>query len=464
MSNARIKVTVYITSRNYGRFLCEAVDSILRQSISSWELLIFDDGSSDDTASIANKYVQEHPNKIVLHRNPKPCGLRACANKAIEAARGEYVIRLDADDYFDDNALLVLSRFLDEHQDIGLVYPNWVYVDEDGGYLGLENRKRIGTEDKVLDLPAHGACTMVRKRVLKSIGGYDEKFDSQDGHELWLKVLHRFNVGNVSTPLFFYRQHGNSMSRDQRRLLSARQKIKRDLALKQNGKIKPRIVAIVPAKNTYANMPNVALNPLAGKPLIDYTLDAAERANLFENIYVTTDDPNVVAHCGTRDSVIAELRPDALSSTRTKLTDVLLHSIDQLENEQGVFPDIVTLLSIHSPLRRSEHIVKAIDTLTLYNVDNVISTYEDVDLHFAHGRDGLETINKGMLNTLRFEREALYVDNGAIHTFWREYATETNMYQGRVGHIVMCKEDSSQIKHANDIPMIELQLQQRDCI
>ena len=208
-------VSVYITSHNYGRFLREAVVSILAQSLESWELFIVDDGSADDTREIANVYASRDE-RIYVIANDTPAGLRACANNVIEKARGRYVIRLDADDYFDESALLVLSKYLDDHENVGLVYPNWTYVGEDGNFLGIERRKKIGTEAHVLDLPAHGACTMVRRRVLKSVGGYDVQHDSQDGHELWLKVLHRYGVANVSTPLFFYRQHGSSMSRDER--------------------------------------------------------------------------------------------------------------------------------------------------------------------------------------------------------------------------------------------------------
>ena len=84
-------------------------------------------------------------------------------------AKGEYIIRLDADDYLDESALLVMAKYLDANQDIALVYPNYYYVNEEGNFLGLERRKIIGKEVEVLDLPAHGACTMVRKRILKSI-------------------------------------------------------------------------------------------------------------------------------------------------------------------------------------------------------------------------------------------------------------------------------------------------------
>ena len=451
---SRVKVTAYVTSHNYGRFLGEAVDSILAQTLQSWELWIVDDGSSDDTHDIASRYAAAD-SRISVIKHGKAKGLRASANEVLEMARGQYIIRLDADDYFDESAFLVLSNYLDQHGDVGLVYPNWTYISEDGAFLGIERRKKVGQEAQVLDLPAHGACTMVRRRVLKSVGGYDTQHDSQDGHELWIKVLHRHGVANVSTPLFFYRQHGSSMSRSEQRLLNSRQKIKRTLAEKSEGAVNPRSVAIIPAKNTYDHLPDVVLKPIAGKPLIDYTLDAALASGVFEHIFVYTDDERVVEHCLKVPGVIAQMRDSKLSNVRSTLADVMCSALQKLEDDHDIHSDIVVLLSVHSPLRQPQHIQEAIDTLVLYDVDNVISTYEDIELHFRHGKTGLEPLNPGMVAQLRFERESLFVDNGAVHAFWRELITEDNVYRGKIGHIVMPRELSHQIKEQSDIDIVQ---------
>lgn len=449
------KVTVYIPCHNYGRFLAQALESVLGQSCKDWELIIVDDGSVDETATIADRYADLHPDRIRVFRHSPTRGLQACANLALEAARGDYIMRLDADDFLDESALLVLAAYLDHHPEVALVYPNYTYVNEQGEFLGVENRKKVGKEAKLLDLPAHGACTMVRKRVLKSIGGYNESYEAQDGYELWLKVLHRYQVANVSTSLFYYRQHGDSVSRDQERILAARERIKRDLVERSAGKVKPRVVAMVPAKNTYKKLPNIVLAEFAGRPLIDYTLEAAREVGTFETIFVTTDDPRVVEYCRRIPGVLADVRFRELSLQQVRLSQVLHDAVLRLEQEHDICPDILVILSVHSPLRRPEHIRNAIDTLLLYNTDSVISVYEDYDLHFAHGENGLEPLNKGMLQRLRLEREALYVDNGAIRVLWRDILTETERYGRKVGHIVMPLKESFQIKSPFDAWMIE---------
>ncbi|HVS64179.1 MAG TPA: glycosyltransferase family 2 protein, partial [Thermoanaerobaculia bacterium] len=288
-------VTVYVPCHAYGHFLQQAIDSVLGQLLTSWELILIDDASSDDTAKICAACRDLHPERVRVIRNESAAGLAHNANVATSMARGKYLMRLDADDWLDEAALLVLSRYLDDHPQVALVYPNYFYVDAKGRFLGVEHRKRIGPEAGLLDLPAHGACTMVRKRVMRAIGGYDEQHKAQDGYDLWLKVLHRYPVANVETPLFYYRQHSSSLSRDSERLLDARQRIKRSFLEQRKGAVRLQTVAVVPAKNTYTHMTDVVLAPLAGRPLIDWTLDAALGCEQVDEIVVSTDDERVAA-------------------------------------------------------------------------------------------------------------------------------------------------------------------------
>jgi CMP-N-acetylneuraminic acid synthetase len=342
-------------------------------------------------------------------------------------ARGTAIMRLDADDYLDDSALLVLSEHLDRHPEVGLVYPNWIYITEAGDVIGVERRKRVRDESEVLDLPAHGACTMIRTRVLKTVGGYDTRFAAQDGHELWLRMLHRFKVANVQTPLFYYRQHSNSLSTDHDALLAARREIKRAVAARYDGPVRPRCAAIIPVKNTYPGIPDVALAPLAGRPLV-----------------------RVAEHCAGWPGTAAHVRDPHLSDPDVHLQEIVRAALDDMEARLDFFPDIVAVLNVHAPLRRPEHVAEALDTLLMHEVDQVVSTYEDHDLHFRHGRTGLEPINLAATRGLRLEREALFTANNAVHVFWRDVVRHGGLYEGRIGHTVMSRLESLQAKHPTD--------------
>jgi len=453
----RPKVSVYVPCHHYGRFLAQCLTSLAAQSLTDWELILIDDASADVTALVAEEFRSRHPERVRVIRQPRPLGLRAAANAALELARGEYLMRLDADDWLDANALLVLAHHLDTHLDVGLVFPNWLWVDADGQILGVEQRKRIGHEAELLDLPAHGACSMLRRRVFKAIGGFDLDVDAQDGHELWLKVLYRHGVAQVETPLFYYRQHADSITADGERLLRARRQIKHRAAERGRGPVLPRVAVIVPVKNSYPHAPNLALAALAGKPLLDYTLDTVQGDPRFSALMVTTDDPAVVAHCARR-GVAAHLRAAGLSDPLLRLPEVFAAAAQALEEQLQADPDILVILSVHTPLRRIEHIQEAIDTLLVYPVDQVLSTWEDLDLHYRHGRTGMEPVNASMISGTRNEREALYACNGSIHVLWREFMTPETFLTGRIGHVVMSRTDSLLAKKPEERALLELLL------
>ena len=455
-------ITVYVLCHNYGKYLSQAVESVFRQSREDWELIIIDDGSTDDSSSVAETLRARESDRVRVILHQRPLGLQKSANEALRLARGKYVMRLDADDYLDENALLVLGHHLDTDGEAALVYPGYVYVDVHGNHLGVEQRWRIGEDTVVLDQPAHGACTMVRKRVLKAIGGYDEAHDRQDGHELWLKVVNRYKVLQIETPLFYYRQHGTSLSTDRSELLSARARIKRALVERAAGAVSPTIVAIVGAKNTYPDMPNVVLKPIAGKPLINYTLDAALAVPSLARVVVSTDDQAVVDYCEEHyPTVVARLRSPELSALNVNDSDLLRESVHALE-DLDLWPDIVVSLGVHTPLRTSEQVQKAIDTLLLYDIDSVISVHEDQDLYYVHGERGLDPLNPGMHRQVRVEREALFAGNGAVRALWRDLLDESEGFRPKVGHIVMPRSSGIHIKSPHDAWLAEQLLKERE--
>src|SRR6056297_2582794 len=113
-------VTIYVPCGNYGRYLEQCLSSISAQTVADWEAIIFDEGSTDETLEIARKFQQGREGKDRIVEDDQARGLRACANKALEMAQGTYIVRVDADDYIDENALLVLTQYLDDHPEVGL--------------------------------------------------------------------------------------------------------------------------------------------------------------------------------------------------------------------------------------------------------------------------------------------------------------------------------------------------------
>lgn len=435
-----VKVTVYITAFNYGDYIKKAVESVLSQKFRDWELLIINDGSTDNTRDILSQY--EGIDRIrIIHQVNK--GLTVSNNIALRAANGDYIMRLDADDYLDENALLVLSNILDSDAEIGLVYPDYYVVDEAGDILEIVRRKKIGEEVDLLDLPAHGACTMIRKECLLTLGGYDERFRCQDGYELWIRFLERYKPYNVNVPLFYYRQHAKSLTRDYAKVLSARRKIKREFVENHlNGHI-PKILAVIPAIRQSNVFHEIALKKVAGKPLIWYTLASALATNLLDRVVVTSDDLSILQYASQLGNVETILRAADMSRPHTRIEPIVLHVLDEMVKKDAYRPDAVMLLFINAPLRRKMHIEKAVDTMAIYGVDSVVSVTEELAYCYHHERNGLVPIQQK--RSLRLERKAIYKENGAIFLSRVENVTADNFLGKRIGHISMLPEESIKI-------------------
>ena len=101
--------------------------------------------------------------------------------------------------------------------------------------------------------------------------------------------------------------------------------------------------------------------------------------------------------------------------------------------------DIIAVVPIHCPLRSHEDIIEGFNTLILNNVDQVISTYEDFDMHFTHSKFGMKPLNPNSLDSIRYEREALYVIMSFF--FLEESLTTFNVY--KIGHFTMEKSHTN---------------------
>lgn len=439
------KVTVYIPTHNYGRYLTRAVNSVIKQKFNSWELIVINDGSTDNTPDVLKKF-SSHPKIKIIHQEKK--GLTISNNIALRLSHGKYIIRLDGDDYLDENALLVLSNILDAHDDVGLVYPDYYRIDTSGKIIDIERRKKLGKEVNLLDLPAHGACSMIRKSHLLELGGYDETLPCQDGYDLWIRLISKYKPYNVNIPLFYYRQHQCSLTRDKGKILSVRRRIKRNFVkTKFSGNI-PKVLAIIPARRQSNICTDLALEKISGKPLIDYTISESLKTNLLDRIVVTSDDEEILKHARRCPKVLTVSRPGELSLPNSRIEPTVSFVLNFLKKKYKYRPDAVMLLYIHSPLRKYIHIEKAIDTMLIFNAESVVSVCEDSSFSYRHTKNGLTPLVKRRL--LRLERDSLYKENGAIYLSRISAIKKDNFLGSRVSHITMLPQESVKIEDKFD--------------
>ena len=258
-------ITVYIVNRNYGKYLDNAFKSVLNQTFKSLEIIIIDDASNDKSINIIKKYESKSLCRAIYNKSAK--GLIKSSNIAIKAAKGEFVIRLDADDYLDKNALTIFYNEIKKDKNIALVYSDYYLVDEKKNILYLEKqikRSKSSLDDK----PVLAACCLIRKNSIFSVNLYDERFNRQDGYDLWYKLLQNYKLKHVALPLFFYRRHRNNLTKNQNRLFKTRTKILRKFSEKKNKIKNLHIDCVIPVRGPGVNKLCNSLEKINNKPLI----------------------------------------------------------------------------------------------------------------------------------------------------------------------------------------------------
>lgn len=426
-------ITVYITNHNYGNYIDQSIRSVLNQTLKNFELIIIDDGSNDNSKKIIKKYKNKKNIKIILQKNK---GLIVSNNLALRLAKGKYIMRLDSDDWLDPHAIEIMSNILEQNKKIGLVFPDYFEVDKNGKILKLVRRHNF-KKVKLLDQPAHGACTMIRKENLIDIGGYDEEFNCQDGYYLWLQFIKKYLVRNINLPLFYYRQHQGSLSRNEKKITKNRLNILKKI---QKNSVKKKVLAIMPVRGLKINPDSLIFKKINNKPLVFHTIDNALKVNLISKLIITSPDSNFLKIIKKKYKKNVELikRPDVLANINTELGETFKHVLKKIKRKKMKY-DYIMDLSYRTPFLKSEIFEEAINTIQLFNADKIILVTQENHRFYKHDGSGLKSLIK--YSNLRLERDALYRQ---IYGF---YIVKKNKFfkddeDLKIGHVVLNKKNS----------------------
>jgi glycosyltransferase involved in cell wall biosynthesis len=212
-------VSVVVPCYNQAHFLDEAVESVLAQSYSRFEIVVVDDGSTDNTSEIAEQY---RGVRCIRQDNQ---GLSAARNSGLRYSEGEYVVFLDADDRLLPEALQAGIECLKSHPECAVAFGPYRLVASDGSFL-KQRRQPVVDEDSYAALLKRNyigvpAVMMYRRAVFESVGGFDSSVDASADADLYLRIARRFAVCSHETVVAEYRQHGVSMSSNSARMLRA---------------------------------------------------------------------------------------------------------------------------------------------------------------------------------------------------------------------------------------------------
>ena len=254
------KVSVLMGIYNCATTLEQAVESIMKQTYNNWELVLCDDGSSDETFTIAQKLAGKDE-RIIVIRNDKNLGLNETLNHCLTKATGEFIARMDGDDDCLPERFEKQVKFLESQQEFDIVSSPMIFFDERGEWGRNYVKECPNARDVVEGSPICHAPVMMRKECMEVVGGYtvDQRMLRVEDVNLWIKLYTAgFRCYNIQEPLYRMRNDQNALSRRKYkyRINSTYVRLKgcKDLKLGCISYFKafqPMIVGLVPAKMRY---------------------------------------------------------------------------------------------------------------------------------------------------------------------------------------------------------------------
>ncbi len=214
-----VKVSVIIPCFNYGAYLPRAVTSIINQTWKDWEILIVNDGSTDNTDAIVGTLPVDHyPIRYIGRRENR--GPSYTRNEGMNAAEGQFLAFLDADDEWYPEKLERQIRLFQDDSSLGLVAAGVHLIDENKGierrYLPsrFPDRKTLVRSMLMKNVIPATSSVVIRKRCIDDLGGFDEDLRFAEDWDLWLRIASKYGVNFIHEPLIRFYEHPNNVSRD----------------------------------------------------------------------------------------------------------------------------------------------------------------------------------------------------------------------------------------------------------
>lgn len=218
--SGKSKSAIIITTYNHAHFLNEALDSCMRQTTTVDDIIVVDDGSTDDPVSVVDRY---HGVQFIRQENR---GLAAARNTGLAATNAEFICFLDADDRLLPEAMEVGIRHLEHQTQTAMAYGAYRTIDNAGRPTSAKIQNPT-SRDAYLQFVRRGnfigmhATVVYRRQCLIDAGGFDEKFRACEDYELFLRITKSAKISSHNELVAEYRRHSQNMSLDYPMMLSA---------------------------------------------------------------------------------------------------------------------------------------------------------------------------------------------------------------------------------------------------
>ncbi|MCC6512112.1 MAG: glycosyltransferase [Pirellulaceae bacterium] len=207
------RVSILMPIYNAQRYLSAALESMVAQSFTDWEMICIDDGSSDGSSDILRRWALKDQRLRVISQENQ--GIARTLNHGLTLARAPLVARMDADDISMPERLAIQVAFLDQHADHVAVGGSILKIDDESDRLGVDHlpAEHSAIEQALLrrQTGMFHPTVLMRKRIVQAVGGYRRQHEPADDHDLWLRLAQRGRLANLQEVVLCYRLHASSL-------------------------------------------------------------------------------------------------------------------------------------------------------------------------------------------------------------------------------------------------------------
>src|SRR4030042_3726603 len=212
------KVSVVIPAYNHEKYVGEAIQSVLDQTFQDFELIIINDGSTNNTEAEILKFKDDR----IRYYSQEKRGLSATLNRGIELAKGEYFNFLPSDDAFLPEKLATQLKAFEESRDIGIVFSYQIVIDGEGREVKddpIADWFTVPFETKEEIFPAlferdflSAPTALIKMECFKRVGHFDESLKTAQDYDMWMRILKYYDLRLIKRPLLNYRWHGTNLT------------------------------------------------------------------------------------------------------------------------------------------------------------------------------------------------------------------------------------------------------------
>ena len=430
-------ITIYVVCTNHGQFISDCLNSLANQKKKNFDLVIINNGSTDNSNEIINKFKFKD---VILLEFKQTFTLHKIANLMIKKTNTDFIMRLDGDDILEKNATKIFENYISKNKSSVAFFGNYYLINQYGKKLGKfirHNFKKV----KLLDQPAHGACTLFNKNFLSTIGGYESKFKAQDGFLIWLKLIEsKKKFTHIKEPIFFYRQHPYNLTKNTNIINSSKFKILKLILQKNLNKISS--TCFIPLLDREINNKFFSQFKIENKKLIDLKIDELLKCKFIKKIIVSTDNELIKSYISKKKkykNIKVILRSE---SDKNKQPIELARKIFSKQKEK-----YVAFSQITNPFLDHKSISIMFMLIYFYKADKIIPTVKSPFNFYKHNGNTLKNVNK--VSDFILEREQLFREIAQFRIFNKNSLKSNKI--NKITHFEIDKKSSFVIRDIQDI-------------